>query len=85
MELDHFVCNNKECCNPAHVRPVLPRENKLRSESRAATNLAKTHCPQGHPLVPGNLDATQLKRGDRWCRTCKNADMARSYVRRKTA
>lgn len=30
LVLDHFACDNRLCCNPAHVRPVTVRENVLR-------------------------------------------------------
>jgi hypothetical protein len=75
MELDHYVCNNRACCNPAHVRPVTPRENQLRSNAtKAALNLAKTHCPKGHPLSGDNL---YLCGKGRSCLTCRRAVSAR--------
>ena len=36
-------------------------------------NKNKTHCPKGHPLKEGNLVLSELKRGRRRCRTCRNA------------
>lgn len=70
MQLDHFVCDNGPggCCNPHHCRPVTHRENILRCNSIAALNLAKTHCPQGHPLSGDNLIASEPV--GRKCRTC---------------
>ena len=35
-------------------------------------NKNKTHCPYGHPLKEGNLVLSELKRGRRRCRTCRN-------------
>ena len=34
-------------------------------------NKAKTHCPQGHPLVKGNLLLSALKIGKRSCLRCR--------------
>lgn len=45
-------------------------ENTLRGETLAAANLAKTHCPQGHPYDEAN---TQWYSGRRYCRGCKAA------------
>lgn len=33
LELDHFYCNNKQCCNPDHVEPVAHTENMRRHYS----------------------------------------------------
>ena len=73
--LDHFVCDNGAggCCNPFHCRPASQRENLLRSNSMAAIHAAKTCCPKGHSLSGENLDRSKLARGQRECRTCRNA------------
>lgn len=76
MHLDHYVCENRACCNPLHVRPVSPRENTLRGDTPASTNLARTHCSKGHPLTTENLDSWMAKRGKRKCMVC-----AREYCR----
>jgi len=49
-ELDHIVCNNTSCCNPAHLRLVLHSVNMLRSNALPAINARKTHCIRGHLL-----------------------------------
>jgi 5-methylcytosine-specific restriction endonuclease McrA len=40
----------------------------------------RTHCPRGHALVAGNLEAR--RGGHRSCLTCANAVLARSPLRR---
>ena len=77
LQLDH-LCEVKPCVNPQHLEPVTPRENTQRSirsrglNSVAATlrdsNLAKTHCPHGHPYSGENLYVRP--NGVRECREC---------------
>ena len=75
--LDHHVCENKSCCNPAHVRPVSPRENILRGDGACARNRAKTHCKRGHRLKGDNLVQWRYEKyGERACRICKNKQEA---------
>lgn len=75
LVLDHYVCDNGAggCCNPRHCRPVTRRENVLRGNNQAAWQLARTHCPRGHPLAGDNLIQSKFRRrGERECRTCHN-------------
>lgn len=72
MHLDHYVCDDPLCCNPAHVRPVAQRENTLRGASPSAQNAAKTHCKRGHPLSGDNL-YVMPRTGRRQCRACHRA------------
>lgn len=81
MVIDH-LCRNQGCVNPEHLEAVTPRENSLRGDSPPAANARKTHCPKGHPLVEGNLDAGELRQGRRCCLTCKR-DRGRRYWRLK--
>jgi len=81
LELDH-LCRVRHCVNPAHLEPVTHRENSLRSESFAAKNAVKTHCPQGHPYDARN---TYAWRGSRICRACVRAAGRRYRARRKAA
>jgi len=73
MQLDHFVCDDRGCCNPLHVRPVSHRENSLRGNGASARHAARTHCPKGHPLSGENLRACDIRRGQRRCRECNAA------------
>lgn len=68
-KIDHFwqidhLCNNKVCCNPAHLEPVTPDENRIRARARRPQfnkprGLRKTHRnvtllfmpPEGHLTV----------------------------------
>lgn len=67
-EVDHFVCSNQGCINPAHLRAVTPHENNMRSTSQAAVNARKTHCIRGHEFTAGNTYMTAT--GSRSCRAC---------------
>lgn len=74
-QLDHFVCSEPRCVNPAHLRPVTPRENVLRGDAVQAWNLAKTHCPNGHPYDDANTLIRQD--GSRRCRQCSRDSVMR--------
>ncbi len=73
LEVDH-LCHNTRCVNVEHLEAVTPRENQLRGIGTViATNLAKTHCPKGHPYDTNN---TRTYKGMRNCKRC-NADRMR--------
>jgi hypothetical protein len=72
--LDHFKCDNKECVNPDHVRPVSQRENILRSDSLGSRRAAQVECKRGHLLAGDNLRPGPGRK----CRECKRiTDMNR--------
>lgn len=84
MELDHlchtedlscpggFGCEHRACVNPAHLEPVLHRENTLRGRTIPAMHAEKTHCPAGHTY--DSINTYIRTRGgskSRNCRACK--------------
>ena len=77
LELDHFHCQNRSCCNFTHVEPVTKRENILRGNSPMAINARRTHCKSGHPFDDANTHITST--GRRLCRTC---DKIRQQLKR---
>ena len=79
LEIDH-LCRNRSCFNPAHLEAVTRRVNNLRGTGFSAHNARRTHCAQGHALVPPNLYTTN--RGYRGCRRC-NANAARRQAHRE--
>lgn len=80
LTLDH-LCRFRACVNPAHLEPVTGRENTLRGNTRAAEQLARMHCPQGHPYDKGNTYTDRARR--RHCRSCQRARGAVWYQRKK--
>ena len=76
LESDH-LCRNRACVQPDHIEPVTHLENLLRGLTLIAANVAKTHCPQGHPYDEAN---TYIRsRGGRECRTCHRDSIRRRY------
>lgn len=58
LVLDHVLargCTNRHCVNPNHLEVVTHRINILRGQGASAKNAVKTECPNGHPLVEGNI------------------------------
>lgn len=80
LPLDH-LCRVPLCVNPDHLEPVSDRTNVLRGETIPAANIAKTHCPQGHPYAGSNLEISPSN--SRLCRTCRAAASAAQHARRK--
>lgn len=76
--IDH-VCSNRSCCNVAHLELVADAENVRRSRGRAAINIRKTHCINGHVLPAPKVVRTSGKIM-RTCRVCKSAYDSRRYA-----
>lgn len=67
-QVDH-LCKQTRCVRPEHLEAVTPQENTLRSNSPAAINARKTHCPQGHEYSEENT--YRPPSGGRKCRACQ--------------
>ena len=66
LQLDHTVCKNEPCCNPAHLELVSPRVNSLRSSSPVAAHAKQAFCLRGHVLP-----AQRNGRNERVCLPCR--------------
>lgn len=83
---DHFKypqdgCIGPSCIEPEHIRPVSPWENTLRGDGPSVANVAKTHCPEGHPYDEANTFLS--KSGRRICRKCRSRATMNSRKRRR--
>jgi hypothetical protein len=73
LQIDH-LCRKRDCCNPAHLEAVTPRENVMRGDTIPARNAAATKCPHGHLRTSENTFQSDSKPGrQKRCRTCHNA------------
>lgn len=72
LELDH-LCRVRCCVNPYHMEAVTHQENCRRGLA-GATQLAKTHCPQGHEYTESNTIRWRTKRS---CKECHRAMVKR--------
>lgn len=76
--LDHVICRNPRCVNPAHLEPVTNEENLRRGRpSPTALNREKTHCRRGHPYDEGNTYFVTDRRTGTKGRGCKECNRAR--------
>lgn len=83
LVIDH-LCRNRRCVNPDHLEPVTNAENIRRgavAHAARAKQMAKTHCPKGHPYSGGNLRIHP--NGGRACRACARAAEARYRASKK--
>ena len=61
-------CQHRRCCNPRHLEPVTPDENRWRGRWAPTENAKRTHCQRGHEFTDENTYFPA--RGGRQCREC---------------
>ena len=84
LQLDH-LCRNPPCVNPDHLEIVTNEENGRRglaASVNAGIQLAKTHCPKGHPYDEAN---TYHYKGKRDCRECQRQRSRTWKMKKATA
>lgn len=82
--LDHVKergCVHRNCANVAHLEPVTPAENNIRSTSPTALNARKTECSKGHPFDEANTYL--MPDGGRSCQTCRREARRRFRDKRR--
>ena len=67
LTLDH-LCRVRSCINPDHLQPVSNKVNILRGHGVGVVNAGKTHCPNGHEYIEGQVYRWN---GKRHCLLCK--------------
>jgi hypothetical protein len=95
FELDH-TCRNRACVNPSHLEVKTHHQNVLighLGKTVRARQIAKTHCPSGHPYDEKNTYTAPLvykQNGkfksyvpSRHCKICKLAAHKRWRARKK--
>jgi len=82
LVLDH-LCRVRSCVNPDHMEPVTIGENVRRGvnigDGIRRLQLAKRHCPKGHPYSGDNLLIDS--RGARTCRECRRVQWRECWRR----
>lgn len=83
------LCDNRPCCNPAHLAVGTPSDNMVDCASKGRNAMQrKTHCPRGHEYTPENTHIRQrVQRGrpnrSRVCRTCRKMHAENSQAKRR--
>ena len=77
----HHACLNKRCQNAKHLELKTRKEHQALENPLVIANLAKTHCPKGHPYDETN---TYWWRGGRKCRACAKVSQQELRARRQS-
>lgn len=73
-------CPHRRCCNPRHLEWITHVENVRRGRVNWM-QLAKTHCPQGHPYDSTNTYRSPSRPNQRRCRACNSQKSPRAILR----
>lgn len=82
LTIDH-LCRVRHCVNPAHLEPVTHLEN-VRRGNGGLNQLAKTHCPKGHPYDEENTYRLPSRPSGRYCRACRRERNRAQYMKLKS-
>lgn len=81
-EIDHYVCDRRNCVRPSHLRAVPHYDNVMRSPVHL---WRRTHCNYGHPFSGDNLLIVSSGDGNggvkRRCRTCDQRWRAKAQAK----
>lgn len=83
-QLDHVVCQNRQCCNPAHLELVTQRVNILRGNAPNMQVARATHCRHGHLLPKNRTEKNGHGNVTRRCSICRKRQQRQAYESRKS-
>lgn len=80
----HHVCENKRCCNPAHMQPMSQADHIRISDLPKMIARRENRCLRGHELTEENTYSKVDRKGRRLrqCRICLNAAQRRYRARK---
>lgn len=84
LVLDH-LCRERACVKVDHLEQVTQRVNILRGEGLAAQQIARTHCPSGHPYDDENTYILPSRPTARYCKECNRLNKRERRARARVA